>query len=280
MRIDQETVDAQSRGLLTQLHAQSATVPWDSRTALNATVNDLSETLVREHLRACHSALLDEPDARTIYRKMDIVRRVNDHEVPRNVALLFFSRDPTRWFPGAKVEVGIMRTGTGGDAIGDKEFTGGIADQVSEWGRATARGAVKCLSWQEPRIRGLSVPEHLYGPAVLGTAEYERQDRAVEAVGRAVDKLATVLASAIEADDHRTRPVWERLADARTRIEQSGPRRIWTGLEVASDLTPILVSLIAREAPQTTSRELPTALAELAKALAEVNTRFLALMGR
>ena len=151
---------------------------------------------------------------------------------------------------------------------------------LSEWGRSTAMGAVECLSWQEPRIRGLSVPEHLYGPAVLGTAEHERQDRAVEAVGRAVDKLATVLASAIEADDHRTRPARERLADARTRIEQSGPRRMATGLEVASDLTPILVSLIGREAPPTTGREMPTALSELAKALAEVNTRFLALMGR
>ena len=132
MRIDQETVDAQARGLLTQLVDQSATVPWDSRAALNVTVDDLSETLVREHLRACDSALLDEPDAHTIYRKMDIVRRVNDHEVPRNVALLFFSRDPTRWFPGAKIEVSILRTGADGDAIGDKEFTGGIADQVRD----------------------------------------------------------------------------------------------------------------------------------------------------
>ena len=132
VRIDRETVDAQSRGLLNQLHAQSATVPWDSRTHRNATIDDLSETLVREHLRACDSALLHEPDARAIYRKMDIVRRVNDHEVPRNVALLFFSRDPTRWFSGAKVEVSIMRTGTGGDAIGDKEFRGGIADQVRD----------------------------------------------------------------------------------------------------------------------------------------------------
>lgn len=132
VRIDQETVDAQARGLLTQLVDQSTTVPWDSRAALNATVDDLSETLVREHLRACESALLDEPDARTIYRKMDMVRRVNDHEVPRNVALLFFSRDPTRWFPGAMIETSIMRAGAGGDAIDEKEFKGGVAEQVRD----------------------------------------------------------------------------------------------------------------------------------------------------
>ncbi len=132
VRIDQETVDAQARGLLRQLVDQSTTVPWDSRAALNATVDDLSETLVREHLRACGSALLDESDTRTIYRKMDIVRRVNDHEVPRNVALLFFSRDPTRWFPGAKIETSILRTGAGGDALDENQFKGGVAEQVRD----------------------------------------------------------------------------------------------------------------------------------------------------
>ena len=110
---------------------QSDSVSWDARAALDATVYDLSETMVREHLRACGSALLDEPDARTIYRKMDLVRRVDAHEVPRNVALLFFSRDPARWFPGAKIEVAILRAGPGGDVIEEKEFGGGLADQVS-----------------------------------------------------------------------------------------------------------------------------------------------------
>jgi len=105
-------------------------VPWDSRSALNATIDDLSETMVREHLRDCDSALLDEPDARTIYRKMDIVRRVNDHEVPRNAGLLFFSRNPARWFPGAKIETSILRTGAGGDILDEKVFDGGLAEQV------------------------------------------------------------------------------------------------------------------------------------------------------
>ena len=119
---------------------------WDARAALNATVYDLSETMVREHLRACGSALLDEPDARTIYRKMDIVRRVNAHEVPRNVALLFFSRDPARWFPGAKIEVALLRAGTGGDVIEEKDFGGGLAEQVSG-----------CLAYLRREVIGLEI---------------------------------------------------------------------------------------------------------------------------
>lgn len=77
---------------------QSASVSWDARAAFDATVDDLSETVVREHLRACGSALLDEAAPRIMYRKMDIVQRVNDHEVPRNVALLFFSPIPRGGF--------------------------------------------------------------------------------------------------------------------------------------------------------------------------------------
>ena len=55
---------------------------------------------------------------------------MNDHEVPRNVALLFFSRDPTRWFPGAKIEVSILRTGAAGDVLEEKDFKGGLTEQV------------------------------------------------------------------------------------------------------------------------------------------------------
>ena len=130
VRVDNRTVDAGSAGLLTQLLSQSAAVPWDYRAAENATVDDISETRVREHLRECGSALLDEPDAHHIYRKMDIVRRVNAHEVPRNVALLFFSRDPSRWFPGAAIETSILQSGAAGDVIQEKKFQGGLAEQV------------------------------------------------------------------------------------------------------------------------------------------------------
>ncbi len=157
VRIDQKTVDAATRpGLLTQLLNQSATVPWDSRAARRATIDDLSEAMVREHLRACGSALVNEPDAHTIYRKMDIVHRVNDHEVPRNVALLFFSRDPTRWFRGAKIEASILRTGADGDVIDDKEFRGGLAEQVRDCLRYLQNELVELQIRKVPnRVRAL-----------------------------------------------------------------------------------------------------------------------------
>lgn len=61
----------------------------------------------------------------------------------------------------------------------------------TEWGRCSERGAVAQLVWQQRKVRELSVPEHLYGPKVLGVAEYDKQSKTVEAVGRAIDNLDT-----------------------------------------------------------------------------------------
>ena len=131
--------------------------------------------MVREHLRACSSALLDEPDARTIYRKMDIVRRVNAHEVPRNVALLFFSRDPARWFPGAKIEVALLRAGTGGDVIEEKDFGGGLAEQVSG-----------CLAYLRREVIGLEIKKASDGLQASHRANYSGRSAAGSAGERAL----------------------------------------------------------------------------------------------
>lgn len=46
------------------------------------------------------------------------------------MALLFFSRDPSRWFQGAAIETSILRSGAAGDTFRDKTFKGGLAEQV------------------------------------------------------------------------------------------------------------------------------------------------------
>ncbi|MCY4373344.1 MAG: hypothetical protein OXC31_06175, partial [Spirochaetaceae bacterium] len=126
MRVDDRR-DAGSRST-EQLLSQSAPyLGFPNRR--ERTVDDISEISPRAPA-GLGSALLDEPDARHIYRKMDIVRRVNDHELPRNVALLFFSSDPSLRFPGAAIETSILQSGTAGDVIQEKKFQGGLAEQV------------------------------------------------------------------------------------------------------------------------------------------------------
>ena len=128
-----ETVDAEQRGgVLPGLVRQTARVLWDDRRAVDAQVEDLREAKVREHLRDIRSGLLDQSDERDIYRRMRLTVRVNDHEVPRNAGLLFFSKEPTQWFRGAKIEVVQFAADRAGDVQEERTFEGGLVDQLRD----------------------------------------------------------------------------------------------------------------------------------------------------
>ena len=132
VRLGSETVDAEKSrsGLLPALMQQTARVSWDDRRALSARIEDLRGARVREYLRDVESGLLDLADEAEVYRRMRIVTRVNDHDVPRNVGLLFFSDDPARWFPGARIEVVQFAADRAGDILEERTFSGGLADQL------------------------------------------------------------------------------------------------------------------------------------------------------
>ena len=131
VRVGAETVDAEQRGdMLRGLVQQTARVPWDDRRATDARVEDLRETKVREHLRDTGSGLIDEADARNVYRRMRLTAQVNDHEVPRNAGLLFFASEPVQWFRGARIEVVQFAADRAGDVQEERIFGGALADQI------------------------------------------------------------------------------------------------------------------------------------------------------
>lgn len=130
IRVGESTVNAEVSGRLEILLEQTARVPWDDRIALEARVEDLRETVVREHLRDVRSGLLDLTDTRDLYRRMGLCSRVNDHEAPRNVGLLFFSDEPTKWFAGARIEVARFAADRAGKVQDERIFRGPLADQV------------------------------------------------------------------------------------------------------------------------------------------------------
>ena len=133
VRLGSETVDAGQRGdLLRGLIDQTARVPWDDRRAHDAQVDDLREKKVREYLRDVESGLLDDPDERSVFRRMRITAKVNDHEAPRNVGLLFFAADPLLWFRGARIEVVQFAADRAGDVQEERIFGGGLVDQLRD----------------------------------------------------------------------------------------------------------------------------------------------------
>ena len=115
------------------LSSAELAVPWDDRRALGAGLADLHEMTVREHLHEIGGGLTDESDAVEIYRRMVAwasPTRVNDHDVPRNVGLLFFAAEPTRWFRGAWVDCALFAAGGTGDVQEEQEFRGGLTRQL------------------------------------------------------------------------------------------------------------------------------------------------------
>lgn len=132
VRLGSESVDAEKNGVLRQLVELTARVPYDSRRALQARLEDLREAKVREYLHDVRSSLLDEPNTEELYRKMRISAKVNGYEVPLNVGLLFFSDDPERWFPGARIEVVQFAADASGNILEERIFRGSIHTQIRD----------------------------------------------------------------------------------------------------------------------------------------------------
>lgn len=123
--------------ILTDLIAMTAKIPFDDRrySSPEITTDVISPSLVRNFLSDIHSDMVapgvDIPD-NEILRNMNISVRINSHEVPRNVALLFFTNSPDQYLPGAKMEIAQFGDDAGGDLIEEKYLKGPIHHQIRQ----------------------------------------------------------------------------------------------------------------------------------------------------
>ncbi|MCD6206485.1 MAG: putative DNA binding domain-containing protein [Methanosarcinales archaeon] len=134
VRQGSESVRAQG-DTLTQLMQMTAKVPFDDRRNNSVQVDVISPSLVRKYLADIRSDLVS-PDVnlpdRDLYRYMKIVSPMNDHEAPKNVALLFFTESPEQYFPETRTEVVQFGDDAGGDLIEEKVFRGPIHFQLRQ----------------------------------------------------------------------------------------------------------------------------------------------------
>jgi len=134
VRQGSESVRAQG-DTLTQLMQMTAKVPFDDRRNNSVQVDVISPSLVRKYLADIRSDLVS-PDVnlpdRNLYRYMKIVSPMNDHEAPKNVALLFFTESPEQYFPETRTEVVQFGDDAGGDLIEEKVFRGPIHFQLRQ----------------------------------------------------------------------------------------------------------------------------------------------------
>jgi ATP-dependent DNA helicase RecG len=165
IRLGDETVDVTRRPeLFTQLMQLTARVPFDDRRAQQASILDVRETKVREFLQDIRSDLVNEQDTKTMYRCLRIAVPVNDHDVPKNVGLLFFSQDPEQWFPCARIEVVQFAANASGNVLEEKPFRQRpIHEQLRE-----------CLSYLE-NMSVRQVEKVPYRPEAAGWVSYPSQ---------------------------------------------------------------------------------------------------------
>ncbi len=126
VRQGSETVVAQG-DTLTQLMQMTAKVPFDDRRSFGHTLDVLSPSLVRNFLSDIRSGLVapgTQLSDQDLYRNLRISVKVNGYDVPKNVALLFFTHDPEQFFSGARIEIAQFGDDAGGDLIEEKFFRG------------------------------------------------------------------------------------------------------------------------------------------------------------
>ncbi|MDR1742305.1 MAG: putative DNA binding domain-containing protein, partial [Dysgonamonadaceae bacterium] len=82
--------------------------PFDDRPNRDATIDDISPLLVREHLKSIESKLLTDIETtpiKSIYHSMDLLYGPDENLYPKNVALMLFNYNPEKFFPYTQIEI-------------------------------------------------------------------------------------------------------------------------------------------------------------------------------
>jgi len=119
----------------TELLSLAATVPFDDRINQKARVDDLSHDLIVDFLAEVGSELADSAASLSVLelgRQMNIVDGPTEAPFPLNVGLLFFNREPRRFFPATQIDVVYFPKGAAGDSFEEKIFHGPLHRMVRD----------------------------------------------------------------------------------------------------------------------------------------------------
>jgi ATP-dependent DNA helicase RecG len=124
IRVGSRSIVAQGANL-TRLLELTAKVPFDDRINQVAQINNLDLGLIREFLQEVGSDLFDESVSipfPELCRQMQIARGPVEYLRPVNVGLMFFNREPHRFFNRAWIELAIHPDDTGRNFISETFF--------------------------------------------------------------------------------------------------------------------------------------------------------------
>ena len=107
VRIGSESIIAKGENL-NRLNELSARIPFDDRVNHQATIDDLDLGIIRSYLQEINSDLFKESATMPfveLCQAMNIVKGSSENILPVNVGLLFFSKEPEKFFQRAWIEL-------------------------------------------------------------------------------------------------------------------------------------------------------------------------------
>lgn len=131
VRIGSRSIRAQGENLK-RLQELTVRIPFDDRINNQATLDDLDLGLIREYLQEIKSGLLEESAQMTfpdLCRAMLIAKGPNEDIRPVNVGLLFFSKEPERFFDRSWIEL-VWHKGDSGKNFKEVYFKGPLHKQL------------------------------------------------------------------------------------------------------------------------------------------------------
>ncbi len=113
----------------------TAKIPFDDRVNSLVSINELSKSLMRNHLEETNSKLFSESEHFTVADladKMNLSQGANEHLFPKVVGLLMFTPNPQKYYKGAKIDLVEFPEGVAGKSFTEKTFTGTIQQQLRD----------------------------------------------------------------------------------------------------------------------------------------------------
>lgn len=133
VRVGSRSVVAQQE-TLRQLQTLAARIPFDDRVNQQATIADLDLGLIQAHLQEVKSALFEQSKTMPfadLCRNMLIAKGAHEHLLPVNVGLLFFCKEPERFFNRPWIEL-VWHQDSTGDSFKELYFKGPLQKQLRD----------------------------------------------------------------------------------------------------------------------------------------------------
>ncbi len=118
-----------------ELLSLTANIPFDDRQNSQASIDDISLTLIQQHLKEIGSRFYEESSSishREVCIRMNLAEGANEHTYPKNVGLLMFNENPEQFFPFTQINLAEFPEGLAGKEFIEKTFTGTIQQQLKD----------------------------------------------------------------------------------------------------------------------------------------------------